>query len=55
MFEVNEVFVLVVLICEKIVGFDFEKVNVNGGVIVFGYLIGVSGVRIFMMFVYELK
>ncbi|MCY9410778.1 acetyl-CoA C-acyltransferase, partial [Bacillus inaquosorum] len=31
LFEVNEAFASVVLTCKKIVGFDLEKVNVNGG------------------------
>lgn len=42
--EVNEVFVVVVekFICD--LGFDCVKVNFNGGLIVLGYLIGVIGV-----------
>lgn len=32
-----------------------NKVNVNGGVIVIGYLIGCLGVRIFIIFLYEMK
>ncbi len=55
LFEVNEAFASVVLTCEKIVGFDLEKVNVNGGAIALGHPIGASGARILMSLVYELK
>lgn len=55
LFEVNEAFASVVLTCEKIVGFDLEKVNVNGGAIAIGHPIGASGARILMTLVYELK
>lgn len=48
-------FASVVLTCEKIVGFDLEKVNVNGGAIALGHPIGASGARILMTLVYELK
>ncbi|NJI51109.1 acetyl-CoA C-acetyltransferase [Bacillus subtilis] len=55
LFEVNEAFASVVLTCEKIVSFDLEKVNVNGGAIALGHPIGASGARILMTLVYELK
>lgn len=41
--EINEVFVLVVLCYMKDLGIDYEIINVNGGVIVMGYLLGVIG------------
>lgn len=44
---------MVVVICE--VGLDFEKVNVNGGVIVLGYLLGVMGVKLTAMLLSELE
>lgn len=34
---------------------NFNIVNVNGGVIVIGYFIGVSGVRILVILLYEMK
>ncbi|WP_371175991.1 acetyl-CoA C-acetyltransferase [Bacillus atrophaeus] len=55
LFEVNEAFASVVLTCEKIVGWDREKVNVNGGAIALGHPIGASGARILMTLIYELK
>lgn len=43
LFEVNEVFVLVVFKFLRDIGVLIDKVNVNGGVMVFGYFIGVIG------------
>lgn len=55
LFEVNEAFAAVVLTSGKIVGWDPEKVNVNGGAIALGHPIGASGARIVMSLVYELR
>lgn len=33
--------------------FDFEKVNVNGGVVVLGYFFGMSGVWLVVVLIYE--
>jgi acetyl-CoA C-acetyltransferase len=55
LFEVNEAFAAVTLTSEKIVGWDPEKVNVNGGAIAFGHPIGASGARILMTLIYELR
>lgn len=55
LFEVNEAFAAVTLISGKIVGWDDEKVNVNGGAIALGHPIGASGARIIMHLAYELK
>jgi acetyl-CoA C-acetyltransferase len=55
LFEVNEAFAAVTLTSGKIVGWDEEKVNVNGGAIAFGHPIGASGARIIMHLAYELK
>lgn len=43
--EINEVFVSMVVYCWDKFGFDWVKMNFCGGVIVFGYLLGVIGVR----------
>jgi len=45
----------VTLTSGKIVGWDDEKVNVNGGAIALGHPIGASGARIIMHLAYELK
>ncbi|MDR0268627.1 acetyl-CoA C-acetyltransferase [Paenibacillus sp.] len=55
LFEVNEAFAAVTLTSGKIVGWDPEKVNVNGGAIALGHPIGASGARILMSLIYELK
>ncbi len=55
LFEVNEAFAAVTLTSGKLVGWDPDKVNVNGGAIALGHPIGVSGARIAMHLAYELK
>lgn len=55
LFEVNEAFAAVALTSGKIVGWDPEKVNVNGGAIALGHPIGASGARIIMTLIYELR
>lgn len=55
LFEVNEAFAAVVLTSEKIVGWDNEKVNVNGGAVALGHPIGASGSRILMSLIFELR
>ncbi len=55
LFEVNEAFAAVTLTSGKIVGWDEEKVNVNGGAIALGHPIGASGARIIMSLIFELR
>jgi acetyl-CoA C-acetyltransferase len=55
LFEVNEAFAAVTLTSGKIVGWDEEKVNVNGGAIALGHPIGASGARIILHLIYELR
>lgn len=55
LFEVNEAFAAVVLTSGQIVGWDENKVNVNGGAIALGHPIGASGARIVMSLIYELR
>lgn len=55
LFEINEAFAAVTLTSGKIVGWNPEKVNVNGGAIALGHPIGASGTRIVMHLAYELK
>ncbi len=55
LFEVNEAFAAVVLTSEKLVGWNSEKVNVNGGAVALGHPIGASGTRILMSLIYELR
>jgi acetyl-CoA C-acetyltransferase len=55
LFEVNEAFAAVLLTSGKIVGWDEEKVNVNGGAIALGHPIGASGARIIITLIHELR
>ncbi|GIM45764.1 acetyl-CoA acetyltransferase [Collibacillus ludicampi] len=55
LFEVNEAFAAVTLTSGKIVGWDEEKVNVNGGAIALGHPIGASGARIIGALIHELR
>ncbi|TJY44019.1 acetyl-CoA C-acetyltransferase [Cohnella pontilimi] len=54
-FEVNEAFASVPLTTGKMLGWDEEKVNVNGGAIALGHPIGASGARIVLTLVHELR
>jgi acetyl-CoA C-acetyltransferase len=53
--EINEAFAAQYLACEKLLGLDREKVNVNGGAIALGHPIGMSGARLMLTLAYELK
>ncbi|ARU60599.1 acetyl-CoA acetyltransferase [Tumebacillus avium] len=55
LFEVNEAFAAVILTTGKIVGWDEEKVNVNGGAVALGHPIGASGARIIGALIHELR
>ena len=55
LFEVNEAFAAVPLICGKMLGWDERKVNVNGGAVAFGHPIGASGARIVLTLIAELR
>lgn len=54
-FEVNEAFAAVALSNGKILGWDDEKVNVNGGAVALGHPIGASGNRIILTLIHELR
>ncbi|MCA0754299.1 acetyl-CoA C-acetyltransferase [Paenibacillus sp. N4] len=55
LFEVNEAFASVALTCGKLLGWDPNKVNVNGGAIALGHPIGASGARIVLTLMNELR
>ena len=52
--EINEAFAAQVLADGRELGFDWSKVNVNGGAIALGHPIGASGARIVATLVHEL-
>ncbi|HXY52308.1 MAG TPA: thiolase family protein [Terriglobales bacterium] len=45
-FEINEAFAAQVLACERLLGLDHSKVNVNGGAIAIGHPLAATGVRL---------
>ena len=53
--ECNEAFAAVVLACGKVLGWDLDRVNPNGGAIAYGHPIGMSGARVLMTLAYELR
>jgi acetyl-CoA C-acetyltransferase len=53
--EANEAFAAQSLSVAKELGFDPDKVNVNGGAIALGHPIGASGARILVTLLYEMK
>ncbi len=55
LFEVNEAFAAQYLACEKLLGLDRSKVNVNGGAIALGHPIAMSGARITLSLAHEMK
>jgi acetyl-CoA C-acetyltransferase len=53
--EANEAFAAQACAVNKAIGWDTEKVNVNGGAIAIGHPIGASGARILTTLLYEMK
>jgi acetyl-CoA C-acetyltransferase len=53
--EANEAFAAQACAVNKSMGWDVEKVNVNGGAIAIGHPIGASGARILVTLLHELK
>ncbi len=53
--EANEAFAAQTCAVGKDLGFDMNKVNVNGGAIALGHPIGASGARILTTLLYEMK
>ena len=53
--EINEAFAAQVLADGRQLGFDWDRVNVNGGAIALGHPIGASGPRIVATLLHELR
>lgn len=53
--EVNEAFAIQVLVNQKMVGWDPNKLNVHGGAIALGHPTGISGARIVVTLYHALK
>src|SRR5271154_3754053 len=46
LYEINEAFAVVAMVCARLSGVDLERVNVEGGAVALGHPIGASGARI---------
>jgi len=53
--ELNEAFAAQVLACERELGIDEERLNVNGGAIALGHPLGCSGARLMTDLVWEMR
>lgn len=53
--ELNEAFAAQVIACEKVLGLDRNILNVNGGAIAIGHPVGMSGARITITLLNEMK
>lgn len=53
--EINEAFAAQYLACEKELGLDRSRVNVNGGAIALGHPLGASGARLILTLLLELR
>jgi acetyl-CoA acetyltransferase family protein len=55
LFEVNEAFAAQYLACEKVLGLDRERTNVNGGAIALGHPLGATGTRLTLTLLCEMR
>ena len=55
LFEINEAFAAQYLAVEKELGLDRERVNVNGGAIALGHPLGMTGTRLLLTLMLELR
>ncbi len=53
--ELNEAFAAQVIACEKILGLNRDILNVNGGSIAIGHPVGMTGARITLTLLHEMK
>ena len=53
--ELNEAFAAQVIACDRELGFDNSRLNVNGGAIALGHPIGCTGVRITTTLLHEME
>lgn len=54
-FEVNEAFAVVAMIVAQKVGIPHEKLNINGGAVALGHPIGMTGARLIITAMHELR
>lgn len=55
LFEINEAFAVVAMVVAREVGIPHEKLNVNGGAVSIGHPIGMTGTRLVLTALHELR
>jgi acetyl-CoA C-acetyltransferase len=55
LYEINEAFAVVTMVCNKLCGLDAQKVNVRGGAVALGHPIGATGARLLTTLLYAMK
>jgi acetyl-CoA C-acetyltransferase len=55
LYEINEAFAVVAMVCSKQCGLDAQKVNVRGGAVALGHPIGATGARILTTLLYAMR
>jgi acetyl-CoA C-acetyltransferase len=55
LYEINEAFAVVAMVCGKLCNLDMARVNVRGGAVALGHPIGASGARILTTLLYAMK
>jgi acetyl-CoA C-acetyltransferase len=55
LYEINEAFAVVTMVCARLCGLDPSRVNVRGGAVALGHPIGASGARILTTLLYAMK
>ena len=55
LFEINEAFAAQVMGCQRQLGIDPDRLNVNGGAIALGHPLGCSGTRIMVTLMNEME
>jgi acetyl-CoA C-acetyltransferase len=55
LYEINEAFAVVTMVCNKLCGLDPQKVNVRGGAVALGHPIGATGARLMTTLLHAMK
>jgi acetyl-CoA acyltransferase len=55
LFELNEAFAAQAVYCQRELGIDDQKLNVNGGAIALGHPLGCTGAKLTATLLHELK
>ncbi len=55
LYEINEAFGVVTMVCAQLVGIGLDRVNVRGGAVALGHPIGASGARILTTLLHTMK